>query len=219
MSPQRNLIPGPWPVPAQAAERPVRLERSDGTVLDAFADFETAIRYREEQELGTEWEIRDARGEPTDLDRMLLLGMVLRDHLRSIWRHKQFDLLLHGEVRKLPSVSCDGLQDLSALSAAAALNEAGHDNWRAVTGLVHTGGASTKHAWLEREDGLILDFMADRFGRGPLALIEPHDRQEARYEATGSLAGHDEWSPWTERLPSKISAILPEPERDLAPAM
>lgn len=29
------------------------------------------------------------------MDRMLLLGMVLRDHLRSIWRHKQFDLLLH----------------------------------------------------------------------------------------------------------------------------
>lgn len=219
MSPQRNLIPGPWPTPAQASERPVRLERSDGTVLDEFADFQAAIRYREEQELGAEWEIRDARGEPTDTDRMLLLGMVLRDHLRSFWRHKQFDLLLHGKVRKLPRVSCEGLQDRSAVSAAAALHEAGHHNWKAVTGFVHFGNVDTKHAWLERDDGLILDFMADRFGRGPLALIEPHDRLEVRYEAVGNPTVDDEWVPWAERLASKISVTLPQPELDPEPAM
>lgn len=212
-----RIIRGPWPFSAREQAAPLSLQRKDGVILETFPDYETAILYRERNELGPEWVLQDARGEPTGDDRLLLLGMVVRDHLMSSWRRAQFDRLLHGDILQLPRTAWDGLQDLSASVADIALEEAGHDGWSARFGQVIRTQGAIDHAWIENEDGTLLDFMADRFHLNPITVFPADERETCGYVENRVDIDMDA-DGWLLDLPGKILEILPmdEPEPEFS---
>lgn len=210
-----RIIRGPWPLAAKDQAAPLRLQREDGEVLETFDDYGSAIIYREREGLGAEWVLHDARGEPSEEDRMMLLGMVIRDHLMSIWRRSQFDRLLHGDIRQIPGTACDGLQDASAAVAEMALQDIGHTGWSARYGQVTRPEGALAHAWIEHEDGTLLDFMADRLHPGPISIVTPDERASCAYDETRQMVDSDP-AAWLLDLPEKIREVFPlndpEPE-------
>lgn len=209
-----RIIQGPWPLPASHEEAPLRLQSRDGRVLESFSDYDSAIRYRERQDLGPEWVLHDTRGEPTEVDRMMLLAMILRGHLMEPWRRKQFDRILSGESAQIPRVACDGLHDLSAAAAGLALELAGHEGWQSCHGHLRRQGGAFDHAWLEHEDGYILDFMADRHAPIPVTVIEPHEREACGYIESRTIFAPEDVEALLGDLPEKIEDALPAQRRE-----
>lgn len=208
-----NVVPGPWDAKITQSQPRLVLCNEAGEVLETFTDYESAIRYREEHDLQADWRISDANGdEPSSEDRLYLLAMILRDHLKSHWRAAQFDRMMDGVTRQIPSVLCDDLQTESGLAAAAALNAAGHEGWSAVSGELKRGSDIHEHVWLINDDGSMLDFMADRFAPRPVVAISENDGISS-YTGISHLEQQAD-APWADGLAQKILAVLPGEDRE-----
>ncbi|MBW3243368.1 hypothetical protein KUV57_11910 [Epibacterium sp. DP7N7-1] len=203
-----RIIKGPWLASTRDQSGHLSLIKRDGTVLETFTDYESVITYREREELGEEWILQDTREEPSEKDRMMLLGMIARDHLKPIWRRAQFDRLLHGEIARIPNVACEGLHDPSTAVIELALHEAGHTGWAASYGQVARPEGTIFHAWIEHENGTIVDFMADRFLRCPVSIVSPQERDECGYGGNRSLLDFEP-DAWLLDLPQKIEEVFP----------
>ena len=187
----------------------VHIQKNTGDILRSVDSYRDALRLFEVNNLGEDWQITDSRGGPTEEESLVLLAQRLRAQMRRPWQNAQFDRILDRAIPKAPKVDCDGLQLQSAASALCALNEAGFEGWSAKSGTLHRNSGPVSHAWLERDDGMILDFMSDRFGLGPVVVVLPHERNDAQYHALEDLSEDQVILPWIKGLADKIADLAP----------
>ncbi len=192
----------------------VHITRTNGDVLRSVDSYQSAVRLFEANNLGDDWMITDSRGGPTEAEVMILVGQKIRAHFRRGWRGAQYDRILDREIPKPPKVDCDGLQEKSASAACIALLEAGFHGWQAVRGTLHRNSGPLPHAWLERDDGMLLDFMSDRFGLGPVIVVMPHERADSQYAKNDVIPEAFAPETWVKGLAEKIGSLNPAPEEE-----
>lgn len=209
-----QIIRGPWHGGPEFPA-PITFRREDGTILEHFPDYASALRFREAEQLGPEWALHDSRGQPAGQDILALVGMVLRDGLKDHWRRAQFDRLLCRDIRQVPKRGHEGLEAASAACAARALEAADQRGWTAMAGSVTRAGSSVAHAWLEHEDGSLLDFMADRLTSAPIVTLLAEQRGDAGY-AAHAVVEAPYLDDWAESLISPLKELLPKAEPDVS---
>lgn len=152
-----------------------------------FSCVEDAVRFAGQKGLERGFRIEDEREEydPERIaDTPLRAAFAIRETLLSHWISMQFDRLLRGEISHLPKDPAMGLAVPSVIYADLALKEAGATGWSAVVGsysdpspypeaLRHHTQEPVTHAWLEHEDGTILDLSRRIFHRNPVTVLHP----------------------------------------------
>lgn len=175
-------------------QNPVHMYANNGNHVETFRSMPEALRYIAFNRLGPDWATPALPENPSEADRILLATFHFQREMRPQWRRIQFDRLVTGRIRGLPEQDWDGLAAPSVLALRDAFEEAGETGWAAVRGAIEGPRPQPDHAWLEHEDGRILDAFPSFGGADPIIHIASDDPGEHGYLAT-ELLGKSESDP------------------------
>jgi hypothetical protein len=164
---------------------------NNGNLIELFDSMCDALRYINSNRLGADWATPTLPENPTEEDRHLLAAHLCHRALRPQWRHLQFDRLMTGEIRALPDQDWHGLEAVSVLALREMFEDAGIKGWSAMTGSVDGLKLTEDHAWMEHEDGRILDAFPPCGGADPVLYFEPQTSTDHGYCAREKLNASD----------------------------
>lgn len=116
--------------------------------------------------------------EEENLDRLILDSFLFIKNAASEVRHITYDLLPTREKAHAAGLFTEASTRLCA--AVFSLIRPG-EAWTAHAGIINESPFSRKHAWLLREDGLILDICGDDRGLHPIQMARPESRKSLRF--------------------------------------